>query len=212
MKKGTYSDVDDQSTELQTTLERKRRKILALTPPPNLFLFSPEDNEDEGKDLDLKLDLLSRSEESSNQFSSTLAMTDCDNTSNSVKTYDDKRDDSTFDKKQFCDLDFFKLMSEDEEDSSESGGLNLFNNSRYFEMVQQQDTNMNDVTKEVSLHQTKYESRRNIICPNVSPLSSPTQKDSCAKGRKDVLLNNQSFSPSAKPYGITSDKVSTYDR
>jgi hypothetical protein len=205
MKKGIFSSADDRSSDTSSSLEAKRRRILALTPPPDIFLFNSEEVGHHGKDLDVKLDMLSsRNLESSSMYSSTRGLTSCDSNSRSSVS---KSDNLNPDKKQLCDLDFFKLMSEDEEDNSESGMLSLLNESRYYEMVHNQDTNMNDLTKDITSNQTKDNSEGCISGPNVSTTKSIAPKESLLNDRKPGLLNSGTYSSSSSISGVTRDKV-----
>ena len=207
MNKGTYVDIDNHSTDSHANLQRKRRKILALTPTDDLFMFNPENNDDgDGKDCHFKLDMVSGFEDPINHQPSTLALTGCDMSSSRLSTYGDKSSDRRYEKKQFCDLDFFKLVSE--EDGKESGVFNSFNNPGYFLSGHQpQDNNMNNVTKALSFHKTKYESRSSIICPNASISNLNKTKGSFIKEKQDVALSNQDCSPGTKISLCSSDKV-----
>ena len=210
MKKGIFSSADDQSSDTSSILEAKRRRILALTPPPDIFLFNSEEVSRHGKDLDLKLDMLSsRNEESTSMYSSTLGLTSCDTVSRSSVS---KPDNLNPDKKQLCDLEFFKLMSEDEEDNGESGMLSLLNNSRYYEMVHNQDTNMNDLTKDIVSNQTKYEPGGSTPGPIVSTMKSTEPKQSLLNERKPELPNGGTYSSSSSISGVTRDKVTTANK
>ena len=231
MKKTIYSDNDDASMHSHHGFEKKRRRILELCPPPSFFMFNPEDNEQEGKDINLKLDTLNKGQgqdgKACYQYSTNITADSCDTNNSNAKSNEnenkEKRDssleESNLGKKQICDLDFFKLMSEDDdEDSGESGGLLNVNggessnssNVRYFDMVQHQDSNMNDVTKDISSSYTKakHERRRSIICPNMSVSDPNITKDSFLKEHQDTPANNQRFSPTAEESFMRSDKVS----
>ena len=204
MRKGTFSDPSDHSSE------SKRRKILALTPPPDIFLFNSEEIGEQGKDLDLKLDVLTgKNEESSNLYSSTLGVTNCNSSGNtSLRKCDESSENLNVDKKQICDLDFFKLISEGEDDTSSNSVLNLFNGSRYFDMVQQnhQDTNMNDLRKELDLHPTKYDMGRSNYSGLKVPASSVVILGEDKKGQ--ISSNNSHGHAKSSNLGVVArDKV-----
>ena len=210
MKKGIFSSTDDESSESSSILEAKRRRILALTPPPDIFLFNSEEVSRHSKNLDLKLDMLSsRNVESSSMYSSTLGFPSCDTISRSSVN---KSNNPNPDKKQLCDLDFFKLMSEDEEDNGESGMLSLLNSSRYYEMVHNQDTNMNDLTKDIVSNQTKYDSGGSTPGLNASTVKSTEPKQSLLNEKKPDLPNGRTYSSSSSISGVTRDKVTTANK
>ena len=205
MKKGLFPSVDDQSLHTTSMLESKRRKILSLTPPPDIFLFNSEDGSQTRTELDLKIDMLSsRNEEPTSMYSPTLGLNGCDSGSRGSVS---KSDNLNPDKKQLCDLDFFKLMSEDEEDNSESGMLNLFHNTRYFEMVHSSDKNMNDLTKDADSTAKKYDSAGSIPASDISSRKSILSKEPPLKFTLPKLQNSGTYSSSSNSSTVTRDKV-----
>ena len=207
MKKGTISGIENQSSDQRSILEAKRRKILVLTPPPDIFLCNSGDSNEQNKELDVKLGLLGRNEESSsNPLATTLGLLGCETNGSFSREdrYDDKSQNRNSDRKHICDLDFFKFMSEDEEDNRGESG---FSSSRYFEMVQHQDTNMNDVTKDFFLNATNHESENNMKVPSTSTPRSISAKELAMKTRSISLPRGHAHSQSSNLSSVTRNKV-----
>ena len=202
MKKGSDTEPWDQPSD------SKRRRLLALTPPPDTFLFHGEENSSAEKHLDLKSDRLNeKGEESMSLYSSNFGLSGCE----SSRSIGSKKSTETSEnppevKKQLCDLDFFNIMSEDEDVSSNSV-ISLFTNSRYFDVVQQnQDNNMNNLTKELGVYNRKYDPGRSNSNQNNVPSSSKMINCDDAKGQIE-FNNSHYYSKSSSPSSIGTDMV-----
>ena len=202
MKKGSDTEPSDHSSD------SKRRRLLALTPPPDIFLFNSQENSSAEKHLDLKLNTLNeKSEDSMSLYSSTFGLSGCESSrSISSKKSTETSENPPEVKKQLCDLDFFNIMSEDEDVSSNSV-INLFTNSRYFDVVQQsQDNNMNNLTKELGVYNRKYDHGRSNSNQNNVPLSSKMLN--CDDAKAQIECNNSHYySKSSSPSSIGTEMV-----
>ena len=202
MKKGSDTEPWDQPSD------SKRRRLLALTPPPDTFLFHGEESSSAEKHLDLKSDRLNeKSEDSMSLYSSNFGLSGCESSrSISSKKSTETSENPPEVKKQLCDLDFFNIMSEDEDVSSNSV-ISLFTNSRYFDVVQQnQDNNMNNLTKELGVYNRKYDPGRSNSNQNNVPSSSKMINCDDAKGQIE-FNNSHYYSKSSSPSSIGTDMV-----
>ena len=202
MKKASDPDSLDRSSD------PKRRRLLALTPPPDIFLFNSEENSSPEKQLGLKLDTLhEKSEDSMDLYSSTFGLNGCESSRNITSKKSTESSENPIEvKKQLCDLDFFNIMGEDEDVSSNSV-INLFTNSRYFDAVQQnQDNNMNNLTKELGVNNRKYDSGKSSHSGNNIATTSSMIRKNDIKGQID-LNHSHSYSKSSSPFSIVTEMV-----
>ena len=202
MKKGSDTEPSDHSSD------SKRRRLLALTPPPDIFLFNSQESNSAEKHLDIKLDTLNeKSEDSLSLYSSTFGLSGCESSrSASYKKSTETSGNPPEVKKQLCDLDFFNIMSEDE-DVSSNKVISLFTNSRYFNVVQQnQDNNMNNLTKELGVYNRKYDPGGSNSSQNNVPLSSKMLN--CDDAKAQIEFNNSHYySKSSSPSSIGTEMV-----
>ena len=202
MKKGSDTEPWDQPSD------SKRRRLLALTPPPGTYLFHAQENSSGEKDIDLKSDRLNeKSEDSMSLYSSNFGQSGCESSlSISSKKSAETSENPPEVKKQLCDLDFFNIMSEDEDVSSNSV-IRLFTNSRYFDVVQQtQDNNMNNLTKELGVYNRKYDPGRSNI--NQNNVTSSSKMINCDDAKGQIEFNNSHYySKSSNPSSIGTEMV-----